>query len=193
MTTYQKDNTRGEKERIFKWLKLTMATNGDAYIQVPKMTHSTPTMRDLFSYVWAPKITPTTTAAMNTSSTVTYFNTLHCTHQGRKTTPFQITLSRTLTKTQKKDRLSDYYPSRRSRIEEEDDQIDHFQAEANAVNGDDEKAVWVHKRHAVEDPQHTVEECGNVGYRGVVFHGFLLPYLVECRPVAPKNETLFRV
>lgn len=53
-----------------------MATSGAAYMQVPKTTHITPTMSDLFSWDLAPMRTPITTATMNRISTVTNFRTL---------------------------------------------------------------------------------------------------------------------
>ena len=48
------------------------------------------------------------------------------------------------------------YPASIISIEEEDGQINDLKKKSNGVDGDDQKAVWMNKRHSIEHPKHTV-------------------------------------
>lgn len=66
-------------------------------------------------------------------------------------------------------------------VEEEDGEVNALEDEACAVNGDDEDAIRVDDRQAVEHPKHAVEECCKVRDGGELLHCFLFPYFDECR------------
>ena len=67
-------------------------------------------------------------------------------------------------------------------VGEEERDVGELDDHAGAVDGDDEHAVRVHRREAVEHPHHAVEERGQVRHRRVLLHRLLLPDAVERRP-----------
>ena len=66
--------------------------------------------------------------------------------------------------------------------EEEERDVDKLDDQAGAVDGDDEHAVGVDQRQAVQHPNHAVEERRHVRHRRVLLHRPLLPDADECRP-----------
>ena len=66
--------------------------------------------------------------------------------------------------------------------DEEDDEVRGLYDEPDAVDGDDEDAVGVDDGDAVEDPEHAVEQRGQVGVRLELLHVLGLADPVERRP-----------
>lgn len=74
----------------------------------------------------------------------------------------------------------EYYPSSIISIEKEDGQINDLKKKSNRVDGDNQKAVWMNKRHSIEYPKHTIQGCCNIRIRLEFLYRFLLNNFVKC-------------
>ena len=70
--------------------------------------------------------------------------------------------------------------------EHEHDDVGELNGDAGPVDGEDEGAVRVHNRQAVQNPQVAVEEGGDVWDRGELLHVSLLQYGNKSWPVVTQ-------
>lgn len=73
--------------------------------------------------------------------------------------------------------------------DEEEDYISQLDQDSSSVNGDDQKASWMHQWKAVEHPNQAVHKGREVRDRRELLDRSLLPYRDESRP---ENEINYK-
>jgi hypothetical protein len=71
------------------------------------------------------------------------------------------------------------YPSFFFGIDIKDGKIDELENKTNTIDGNNQDAIWMHKRHSIEYPKCTIQDSSYVWIRLELFHILLLYNFIE--------------